>query len=273
MHRPWAPSFQESTVPDGWSVGAWNPGNLASVAGGQLSIDGSRVSADVLLPAGQTLEFAATFSTDTYEHAGFGVTFNETPWAMFSTYGGTGLYARTNDGSTITDTLIPGNWVGAPHRYRIDWSGNSVVFSIDGTQVATNPAVIAATMRPIVSDYNVGGGALSVDWVRMTPYATSATFTSRVIDAGAPIQWSAVTWSATTPVNTTLSLSARFGNSPTPDGSWTGFQALAASGSAVTQTSRYVQYQVLLGGIGQTTPMLQDVSFSGVVPPTIVGYQ
>ena len=48
--------------------------------------------------AGQSIEFVATFSNDLYEHAGFGITFNETPWAMFSTAGGGGLYARTNDG-------------------------------------------------------------------------------------------------------------------------------------------------------------------------------
>ncbi len=26
-----------------------------------------------------------------------------------------------------TDTLIPGSWLGAPHRYRIDWTSSSVV--------------------------------------------------------------------------------------------------------------------------------------------------
>ena len=39
-------------------------------------------------------------------------------------------------------------------------------------------------MRPLASDRTNGGGNLVLDWMRMTPYAASGTFTSRVLDAG-----------------------------------------------------------------------------------------
>ena len=57
--------------------------------------------------AGLSLEFVGTFSNDGFEHAGLGVTLNETPWAIFSTGSGGALYARTHDGTTPTDTALP----------------------------------------------------------------------------------------------------------------------------------------------------------------------
>ena len=104
------------------------------------------------------------------------MTFLETPWAIFSTgAGGGALYARTHDGISAIDTPIPGSWLGAPHTYRIDWNSASVTFFIDGVEVASRAVTIAGLLRPIVSDANVGGGSLTVDWLRLTPYATSGT--------------------------------------------------------------------------------------------------
>ena len=88
-------------------------------------------------------------ATAGFQHVGFGVTLDAAPWAIFSTRDGGALYARTNTGATSTDTPIAGNWLSAPHRYRIDWTTSSVSFFIDGTLVATHAVTIADTMRPI----------------------------------------------------------------------------------------------------------------------------
>ncbi len=53
----------------------------------------------------------ATFSWQGGQHVGFGLTLNETPWAIFSTGSGGTLYARTNNGSTSTDTPLAGSWL------------------------------------------------------------------------------------------------------------------------------------------------------------------
>jgi hypothetical protein len=185
---------------------------------------------------------------------------------MFSALGN-GLHARTHDGVTPTDSLIPGNWVGTPHRFRIDWGTAAVVFWIDGNQVASVPAVISASMRPVVSDFNIGTGAVQVDWMRLTPYATAGTFTSRVLNAGVPIIWNSAAWTAQVPAGTNLTMSARFGNTPVPDASWTSFATLTVNGGAPGATSQYVQYRAAMSGDGAATPAVQDVSFVGPPPP------
>ncbi|MEO8256999.1 MAG: DUF4082 domain-containing protein [Acidobacteriota bacterium] len=264
-----ATEFSGSALTSGWSATPWNDGSTAVVAAGRVSVDGTRVSLDNVLPPGQSLDFVATFSTDNLEHAGFALTLNENLWAIFSATGNA-LHARTHDGVTPTDTVIPGSWLGTPHRFRIDWGMSTVEFWIDGTQVASVPTAIAGGMRPTVSDYNVGGGAVVVDWMRLTPYAASGTFTSRVMNAGAPIAWSSVAWTAQVPDGTTLAMSARFGNTPVPDSSWTSFAALAANGGSPAVTSQYGQYRAVLSGNGSATPVVQDVSMAGAnAPPTI----
>src|SRR5262249_17137065 len=106
---------------------------------------------------------------------GFGQTFSNSPWAIFSTKStGSSLYARTNNGTAI-ETLIPGNWLGTPHRYRIDWTSSSVVYWIDGIQVAIHSVVVSDSMRPLISDFIIGGSSLSVSSLQMSPYGNSTT--------------------------------------------------------------------------------------------------
>ena len=59
----------------------------------------------------------------------------------------------------------------------------------------------------------------------------------------------------------------RFGNTPTPDGTWTPFAPVAASGDAIAGTSRYAQYQATLSGNGLLTPRLDSVTVASVPPP------
>ena len=272
-----APAFGEeftgTALPAGWSTSVWTTGGTASVAGGQLTVDGSLVATDAQLSPGQSLEFAATFSTDAAQHAGFALTFSESRWAMFSTGGdGNALYARTHDGTTPRDTLIPGSWAGTSHRYRIDWNASSVTFFIDGAQVAAHAAAVSGPLRPVISDFNAGGGTVGVGSAHLAPYAPSGTFTSRVLDAGSAVNWASVDSIVSVPAGSTLALSARFGNTAVPDGSWTPFTAVATGSATITAASRYVQYQVALAGDGAATPELRSITFSGpnVLPPPAI---
>ena len=146
------PSSGGATLPVGWTSIPWATGGASTVAQGVVTVDGARAQTDALFGPGASLEFVATFGTAGFQHVGFGVTLDAAPWAIFSTRDGGALYARTNTGATSTDTPIAGNWLSAPHRYRIDWSTSSVSFFIDGTLVATHAVTIADTMRPIASD-------------------------------------------------------------------------------------------------------------------------
>jgi hypothetical protein len=253
--------FAGTALPAGWFSTPWGTGGSATVGGGVLTVNGARAGTSTLYGPGRSLEFVATFSGAAYQHVGFGTDFNSAPWATFSTNTGGSLYARTHNGTTVTNTLLPGSWLGAPHRYRIDWNASSVVFSIDGTQVASHPVTITTSLRPLASDYTVGGGTLSVDWLRLSPYATPGTFLSRIFDAGASVTWGTATWTADTPAGTSLTLSVRTGNTPTPDGTWTAFTALPSSGAPIGASARYLQYRAdLATTIAAQSPGLRDVT-------------
>jgi hypothetical protein len=249
--------FFGTALPAGWTSTAWSGGGTASVANGVLTVDGARAGTIALFGSGRSLEFVATFSGAANQHVGFGVDFNNTPWAMFSTRNGGSLYARTNN----TNTQLGSSWLGAPHRYRIDWNASNVVYSIDGTAVATHSTTITSSMRPLASDFTAGGGTVVVDWVRMTPYAASGTFLSRVFDAGSSVTWGTAAWTPEVPTGTSLVLSVRQGDTATPDGTWTPFVTLTGSGVTLGGSSRYLQYRAQLATtVPGQTPVLRDIT-------------
>jgi hypothetical protein len=109
--------------------------------------------------------------------------------------------------------------------------------------------------------------------MRVTPYVSPCTFTSRVFDAGQPVNWDSLAWTGSVPGGTSLNLSVRTGNTPTPDGTWTAFSSVAQSGDPIGKTSRYLQYQADLTTVSPTqTPVLSDVTIRYVIPtpPTAV---
>ena len=161
------------------------------------------------------------------------------PWALFSTgTTGTALQVRTNltDGGTSNDETLAGDWLGTPHRYRIVWGADAVTFFIDGVRVASHPVTISGPMRVAASDYNVGGGGVTVDDLVLSPYATSGTFTSRVLDTGAHSELGVLDADASTARRHCITYEVRNGDTAAPDGTWTAWSpitpgsAIAASG-------------------------------------------
>jgi Glycosyl hydrolases family 16 len=162
--------FNGPTLPADWFSTAWFPGGTTTVTSGNLMVDGALTGTAAVYGPGRALEFVATFTGDPWQHLGFGIDYSAAPWINFSTSQGGQLYARTaTDAGHAIDTMISGNWFGTPHRYRIDWQPTQVIFSIDGTVVATHTASIGVSLRPLVSDFTVGGGILTVDSLEMTP--------------------------------------------------------------------------------------------------------
>lgn len=251
--------FGGSTLPSGWVAGAWSGGGVAQVSGGRLLLDGARAATSASFGSGRTLEAVATFSGAPFQHVGFATDADVNgPWAMFSTFGGGGLYARTSDGTNLS---IPGIWLGSAHRYRIDWRAGGFDFSIDGAAVVTIPFVVPTPLRLIASDFTPGGGSLEVNWIRLSPYAPAGSFTSRSIDAGGETTWGVMTWGVDLPAGTSALLSVRTGNTPVPDGSWSAFRAIE-NGEPVAATARFVQYRADLASTNtEITPVLRDVSF------------
>lgn len=97
-------------------------------------------------------------------------------------------------------------------------------------------------------------------------YASTGTYVSRAFDAGSPgTLWQTVAWAATTPATTTLALSVRAGDTPTPDGTWALWSAVSdPSGTPLSlPRTRYMQYRAVLGTTDPTvTPFVHDVTFT-----------
>ena len=260
-------------VPAGWQVSPWDlpsSGGSATVTGGQLVLNGAAAGPTQTYAAGHALEVKATFSGATFQHVGFGVDFNTQPyWAMFSIKGDGHLYARTNNNNAVTETQLSDSLIGSAHVFRVEWTATEVRYYVDGSLVATHTASIAVQMRPLASDlFNGDAGTVSVDWLRMSPYPGSGTFTSRVFDGTQTVNWKGLNWTAASPAGTGIALSVRTGDTPTPDGSWTSFAQLSGPGAQINASSRYLQYQaVLTSSDPNQTPTLNDVSIGYVAPP------
>ncbi len=279
--------FSGSTLPASWTSVLWSDGSPggSTVSGGAVNVDGGRLTPTSLtgFAPGRAVEFVATFASAANQHVGFGTGDNSIGaggmfgsigqnWAIFSTgsTNGPNLYARVNPGA---DVSLGSGYLGAPHTYRIVWRADSVVFLVDGASVNRRAATLSAPMRVGATDFASGGAALRLDWVRMTPYAASGMFRSRVYDAGVVTHWNTISWTANKPAGTSLTMSYRSGPSPVPNGDWTGFKAVPVSGGALGATARYIQYRAQLAtGDPDTTPALQDVSLTcctNVAPPAV----
>lgn len=277
--------FSGNTLDANWAAFSWSPGGTALVSSGQLTVDGTRVNTEPATGFGPgcSLEFVATFGAASFQHVGFGggndlpsgEIFNIAPWAIFSTgTGGSSLQARTWSVGPLNDFTIPGSFLGSAHRYRIDWKTTGFDFFVDGVLVHSSSDIITTNMRPAISDYSVGGPGVSVDWIRLSPYSASGSFSSRVFDAGDLVTWGVSTWSATTPPGTGISMAIRTGNTPIPDGTWSAFASISYGGN-VGVIARYIQYRAELSTAdANTTPALDDVTITcasagDTTPPVI----
>lgn len=272
-----------------WNSFAWT-GGTSAVSSGVLNVNGARYNTQPVATTygpGSSLEFVATFGASAFQHIGFGggddatgsggIYNGENSWAMFSTHNTSNtLKARTFvAGGSSSDFTITGinNLIGSPHRYRIDWkTDGSFDFYVDGTLVRAESLTISTQMRPAASDYNNDGTAIAIDWIRVSPYASSGVFESRVYTANTPKSWNNITWNAETPNGTSITMMIRTGNVPTPDGTWTTYDTMATSGISTNKASSYVQYKAVLTTTDtKLTPVLSNISItcSPVMAPTV----
>jgi hypothetical protein len=137
-----------------------------------------------------------------------------------------------------------------------------VAYYIDGVPVASHAIAITANMRPVGSD-QAGGVTLPIDWMRMSPYAGTGVFVSRVLDAGAMVHWLNLTPLSSQPTGTSLTFETRTGNTTTPDdGTWSVWSSVAGT-TMSSPDRRYMQYRATLGSTDSTTsPAVQQVTIT-----------
>ena len=174
--------FSGSTVPSEWTSGDFNPG-ATTIANGMATVSGTHLFTNSSFGPGASLEFVATYNLAVFQNIGFSIDqpFNGAPWITIgqAKFADGNLYARFSDGTTIN---LGSNLLGSPHQYRIQWNANNFTFYVDGnsTPAATINATLTSAMYVQISDVQSNDGSLSVDWIRISPFVSSGTYTSRV---------------------------------------------------------------------------------------------
>jgi hypothetical protein len=95
----------------------------------------------------------------------------------------------------------------------------------------------------------------------LPPYTASGTYVSCALDAGRQAEWTSLSWVASAPAGTSLSVSAR----SSIDGiSWSAWVDVSASGAAPgVPNGRYIQYGVTLASSdAQSSPAVDTVTAS-----------
>lgn len=95
----------------------------------------------------------------------------------------------------------------------------------------------------------------------VTDRATRGTYESEPRDAQMVATWGAISWRGSTPAGTTIEISTRSGNTPTPDETWSAWSPSYTNreGSAIASPrARYLQWRAALSGTN-ATPVLTSV--------------
>jgi hypothetical protein len=270
------PSFADdgNYVNIGWNESSYQAGQVGVWTGNEIYLDGvdevskTSIANSALKPA--SIEFRAIFPNSPYTNIGITTSSSGqfgAPWVAIGKGlgGGTQLYARYSPDniSAPTEVALPNGIAdGQFHLYKIVWNTDGTFnFYVDGVlQVITfTPTIAAGTSAWVdMSEYGPGAGAgaadgniLVTDWIKATDASTASTgsYTSKVFSVQESVStWGHINWSAQLPAGTDLAISVRTGNTPTPDGSWSSFTAVANGANMSTAfpisipDGKYIQY-------------------------------
>lgn len=236
--------FTAATLPTSLRSTALGSGGATTLSGGQASVDGAHLATTALrgttalrtkatLAPGQSLGLSRTAGF-TGVRVGFAVT------------AAGGLELVRNDGTTTTATPVAGTFTGTPRVFEVRRvSGGAVTWLVDGTQVGTATLASTLTLGASLVDPTVGGAALVADWMIVGIFATSSTWNSAVVDAGAVVAWETLQRDVAAPAGTAVTIRIRSGNVAVPDGTWTGWTTVSASTGSIARQARYVQVRVV----------------------------
>jgi hypothetical protein len=248
--------FTGTVIPSGWTNNVLATGGTTSVADGSVTVSGSRLRTTTAWSTGRS--FAAALELKPGQSVGWGSVASGSTGvtASFAMAANGDLTTRiSSGGASTTTTAVPGTWVGK-HEYRVDWTSGVATFFLDGVQVGAGGFAPSVNLRVMLVDPTVDTARLVADWVRVSPYAGSRTFTSAVIDAGATVGWDTLTRDVDVPSGTGLTIQVRSGPSPTPGTGWTGWTTVSTSTNSITRNARYLQYrlQMSTGGTRFVSP-------------------
>jgi len=237
--------FGGTTLPSNWTSTALVTGGATTLANGTATVSGARLRTNGAWAADRSFAAWATLSAG--QSIGFGsvATGSTTVGASFTMDAAGALTASVNDGGLVNVVLpVPGTWTTGPHEYRVDWTTGTVAFLIDGAQVATSAFSPTVNLRVIAIDPAVDAVSLPIDWVRVTPYSASSTYTSAVLDAGAIVGWDTLSRDVVDASGSTVTVQVRSGPTSIPGTGWTGWTTVSATTGTITRSAQYLQYRL-----------------------------
>lgn len=284
-----------------WTQGIWGGGSgTVTVENSAVTIPGSanayiQDKTEFPQPSATNptvMEAVINFGAGDYQNVGFAQDLGTvTNWILFSTHdpqggvkSGIDLFARlSNNGGEKSQDLgtIPAGY----HRYRIEWlydgSFDTANYYIDGDKKATL-TLDSGTRLPNSYLYisNNGGAGLSADIIQAAPnYATSGAYESTPVDAGAGNVFTTMSWDATLPSGTGLTVETQ----TSPDGTtWpASWSDPISSGATIPNPDRFMRFRLDLSTSDATvTPLVNsitlnvaqasaDLSITKTAPPSV----
>ena len=257
--------FDGSRLGPAWTSTPLESSSSVVVSGGILKIRDAQVfskQASSPAPAEARINFGAALYQDFGLATGLS-TAGGNYWAVFGTKDSTNtLYARVNvSGNTSIVNLgaLPTGY----HTYKVAPVPGGFAFSIDGVVKATLPASVPSGAQLRVAfdaDQTSSQPPMQIDWVRLGAYVSSGTFTSSVFDAGRTATWGTASWTANSPIGTSLIVETSSGNTATPDSTWSAWAAVSNGGTVASPAARYIHYRLRLAtSEPAASPILSDI--------------
>jgi hypothetical protein len=252
-----------------WLSGTWNGGSYTPLPSGTLQIGGANgawLRSQSTFAHG-TIEGLISFGAAPWQHFGFASdSFENDRYLILSTVGTTDhLYARSNNNGSEQRTDLGAIPAGL-HYYRIEWAALDITtdiisYFVDGALVAQHTVANEPALYAYLSHNGQGSTpSLVVDQVNLLPpYIASGTYISCALDAGRQATWDSMSWNASLPADTTLTVSARSSNDGT---TWSSWSDVTSSGAAPSvPAGRYLQYRLVMAtNDTQVSPVVNQVT-------------
>jgi hypothetical protein len=149
------------------------------------------------------------------------------------------------------------------YRYSISSNSWTTLPSIPGILNADSSFIRNSNDGEFYAVYGSGSNQLYRFTISRTTYSTPGTYTSPVFDTTGNTGFTTLSYTSSTPTNTTLTIDARAGNTLTPDETWTSWQTGISTGGDISAfgTRRYIQYRANLSTTNNArTPELADLT-------------
>jgi hypothetical protein len=276
-----SPSFEDEFTGSSLSNTNWSfnstgsPGGSATVSGNGVSVRGgfirSRTNYTRRVVEGRVIFPTPSSGTSQDFGWGSGNSSLTSPWAMFGVPSSNpnGIYARTNIGSTQTDTRITSLSFNTYYNLRVVVGTTTVTYYVNNVQVAQHTVSSSSTntgLNIFLYNSNTSTGSsnnLQADWIRIDNFPSTGKYTSATFDSGSSATtWTSLNWAGTLPTGTGISVQVQTSSNGFTWNTLSSGMTTPGTDTALTgQAGRYLRYVVTFTPTSDST---FTPTFSGI---------